>query len=65
MMRFAPLKVEAQLDVQALHRAGERLVTERTALISQLRALLLERGIVLPQRRRSVSEWVDAPLDLG
>jgi transposase len=34
-------------------------------LINQLRALLLERGIVLPQRRRSVAEWVDAPLAEG
>jgi transposase len=62
-MRFVPLKAEAQLDVQALHRARERLVAERTALINQLRALLLERGIVLPQRRRAVAEWVDAPRD--
>lgn len=37
-MRFAPLKAEAQLDVQALHRARERLVAERTALINRMRA---------------------------
>src|SRR3954452_21953819 len=54
-MRFVPLKAEAQLDVQALHRARERLVAERTALINQLRALLLERGIVLPQQRRALA----------
>src|SRR6201747_2274039 len=53
-MRFVPLKAEAQLDVQALHRARERLVAERTALINQVRALLLERGIVLPQRRHDL-----------
>jgi len=64
-MRFVPLKAEAQLDVQALHRARERLVAERTALINQLRALLLERGIVLPQRRRSVAAWVDTPTAEG
>jgi transposase len=33
-MRFVPLKGESQLDVQALHRARERLVAERTALIN-------------------------------
>jgi transposase len=44
-MRFVPLKAEAQLDVQALHRARERLVAERTALINQLRAFLLERRV--------------------
>jgi transposase len=62
-IRFVPLKAEAQLDVQALHRARERLVAERTALINQMRALLLERGIVLAQRRRAVAAWVDAPRD--
>ena len=32
-----------------LHRARERLVGERTALINQLRAVLLERGIIVPR----------------
>jgi len=64
-MRFVPLKDAAQLDVQALHRARERLVAERTALINQIRALLLERGIVLPQRRHSLATWVDAPMADG
>src|SRR5262244_2283174 len=44
-MRFVELKSEAQLEVQSLRRVRGRLVTERTALINQLRALLLERGI--------------------
>lgn len=56
-MRYFPLKGEAQLDVQALHRARERLVAKQTALINQLRALLLERGIVLAQRWRSMAAW--------
>jgi transposase len=46
-MRFGELKSQARLDMQALHRSGERLVAERTALINQLRAILLERGIVV------------------
>ena len=50
-MRFVQLKSEAQLDMQTLHRARERLVGERTALINQLRAILLERGIVIAQGR--------------
>ena len=37
-MRFVELKSEAQLEVQSLHRVLGRLVTERTALINQLRA---------------------------
>ncbi|MBK8174306.1 MAG: IS110 family transposase [Rhodospirillales bacterium] len=50
-MRFVPVKSVAQSDVQALHRGRERLVAERTALINHLRALLLERGITVPQGR--------------
>jgi transposase len=50
-MRFVPVMSVAQSDVQALHRARERLVAERTALINHLRALLLERGITVPQGR--------------
>jgi len=53
-MRFVELKSEAQLDMQSLHRARDRLVGERTALINQLRALLLERGIIVPQGRRKL-----------
>jgi transposase len=64
-MRFVPVKAEEQLDMQALHRARDRLVAERTALINQLRALLLERGIVLPQRRRALLTWLDAPVTAG
>lgn len=61
-MRFVPIKDVSQLDMQALHRARDRLVAERTALINQLRALLLERGIALPRRRRALLDWVDAPI---
>jgi len=50
-MRFVSLKSEAQLDLQVLHRARERLVLARTALINQLRAVLLERGIIMPKGR--------------
>ena len=55
-MRFVEVKSQAQSDIQALHRARERLVSERTALIKHLRALLLERGIVTPQGRRKLEE---------
>ena len=44
-MRFVPIKTEDQLDVQALHRVRERLVSRRTSVINQIRAFLLERGI--------------------
>src|SRR3954469_11924769 len=41
-MRFVELKSEEQLDMQTLHRARDRLVGERTALINQLRASCLD-----------------------
>ena len=53
-MRFVELKSEEQLDMQTVHRARDRLVGERTALINQLRAVLLERGITIPQGRRKL-----------
>jgi transposase len=53
-MRFVELKSETQLDMQSLHRARDRLIGERTALINQLRAFLLERGIIVPQGRRKL-----------
>ena len=53
-MRFVELKSEEQLDMQTLHRARDRLVGERTALINQLRAVLLERGIIVAQGRRKL-----------
>jgi transposase len=48
-MRFVEPKSEAQLDLQTLHRRRARLVGQRTALINQLRAILLERGITVAQ----------------
>ena len=61
-MRFVALKCEAQLDVQTLHRVRDRLVGERTALINQLRAILLERGIVVAQGRRKLAQHLDRRL---
>jgi transposase len=46
-MRFVPLKTEDQLDIQALHRVRNRFVARRTAVINQLRAFLLERGLTV------------------
>jgi transposase len=57
-MRFVELKAEEQLDMQTLHRARDRLVGERTALINQLRAILLERGIAVAQGRRQLERYL-------
>jgi transposase len=44
-MRFVPIKTDDQLDLQAIHRVRDRLIARRTAVINQLRAFLLERGM--------------------
>ena len=61
-MRFVELKSETQLDMQSLHRARDRLVGERTALINQLRAILLERGVTVPQGRRKLEVYLETLL---
>jgi len=64
-MRFVTLKSEAQLDLQVLHRARERLVVTRTALINQLRAVLLERGITVPKGRAVIVKRLQELLTNG
>ncbi len=46
-MRFVPKKTVEQQDIQALHRARQRMVSHRTAVVSQIRGLLLDRGIAI------------------
>jgi len=55
-MRFVPIKTEEQLDLQAAHRVRERWVMRRTAVINQIRGLLLERGPTLPKGRSHLEE---------
>jgi transposase len=49
-MRFVSIKRVEQQDLQALHRVRERLIKARTALVNEIRGLLSEYGIILPQR---------------
>lgn len=48
-MKFVPGKTIEQQDIQALHRGRQRLVNHRTALVAQMRGLLLDRGIAFAQ----------------
>jgi transposase len=48
-MKFVATKTADQLDLQALHRVRDRLVGQRTGVINQIRAFLLERGIAVRQ----------------
>src|SRR6188508_3317915 len=51
-MKFVATKTAEQLDLQALHRVRERLVSQRTGVINQIRAFLLKRGIAVRQGYR-------------
>jgi transposase len=62
-MRFVELRSEAQLDLQTLHRVRDRLVGERTALINQLREILLERGLIVAQGKYKLRQVLDTLMD--
>jgi len=69
-MRFVPIKTDEQLDLQALHRVRERWVMRRTAVVNQIRSLLLERGLTLPKGRSHLEQALprileDAELNLS
>src|SRR5215831_15694679 len=51
-MKFVATKTADQFDLQALHRVRERLVRQRTGIINQIRAFLLERGVAVRQGPR-------------
>lgn len=48
-MRFVPIKTIEQQDVLSIHRIRERMVKNRTALANEIRGLLHEFGIIVPQ----------------
>jgi transposase len=48
-MKFVATKTVEQLDLQARHRVRERLVSQRTGIINQIRSFMLERGIAVRQ----------------
>ncbi len=57
---LVPKKSVEQQDIQALHRARQRMVNHRTAVVSQIRGLLLDRGFAfaksITRARRIVPE---------
>jgi len=59
-MRFVPHKSPEQMDIQATHRIRQGLVQSRTALVNQVRGLLGEYGLVLPQGIRHIRNHLPA-----
>ena len=57
-IRTVPVKTTDQLDLQTLHRVRERLVHHRTAVINEIRGLLLEYGIVCAKGMTRFLIWL-------
>lgn len=64
-MRFVPAKSAEQQAVLSLHRVRQGLITQRTALINQLRGLLSEFGVVIPKGRYQTHDYVPDILEDG
>jgi len=62
-MRTVPLRTVEQVDVQAIHRARQRVIDNRNGLVNQIRGLLLDRGITIPQRLRPLHAAVPGILE--
>lgn len=62
-MRFVPVKSEEQQAVLMVHRARSLMVENRTAQVNQIRGLLAEFGLVVPQgiekRRRQLPDILE------
>jgi transposase len=64
-MRFVPIKRVEQQDLQALHRMRARLIKARTALVNEIRGLLNEYGIILPQGITKFRRLIVQTLEAG
>ena len=64
-MRFVPIKNSEQQAVLALHRARQGFVRARTAQANQIRGLLTEYGIVIPQGICHITKRLPAILEDG
>lgn len=62
-MRFVPLKTLEQQDVQAIHRVRERLIKQRTQIINQTHAILLEFGIASAKGQPALRRTVQLALE--
>ena len=64
-MRFVRVKSLEQQDIQSVHRIRERLVRARVALTNEVRGLLGEYGIIMPQGllhvRKALADTIDSP----
>src|SRR5215472_4367950 len=64
-MRFVPMKNDEQQAVLALHRARQGFVRARTAQANQIRGLLAEYGVIIPQGICQIGKRLPAILEDG
>jgi transposase len=64
-MRFVPMKNGEQQAVLSLHRARQGFVRARTAQANQIRGLLAEYGIIIPQGICQISKRLTGILEDG
>ncbi len=62
-MRFVPVKSIEQQNIQSLHRIRSQLIARRTAQGNQIRGLLLEYGITIPQGITQVKKAISSILE--
>lgn len=62
-MRFVGVKSVEQQDIQAIHRTREGFIKRRTAMANEMRGLLLEYGITVPQGIHKLKKLI--PIILG
>ena len=53
-MNFVPIKTTEQQDLQAIRRMRELEVTTRVAMMNQVRGLLAEYGVAIPQGQKAL-----------
>ena len=64
-MRCVPIKRVEPQDLQALHCVRERLIKAHTALVNEIRGLLSEYGIILPQGITKFRRLIVQTLETG
>ncbi len=62
-MRFAAIKSVEQLENQSIHRIRSQSIKNRTALVNQIRGLLMEQGIDIPAGRKNVLKSIPMILE--
>lgn len=64
-MRFVPIKNAEQQAVLSIHRARQGFIKARTAQANQIRGLLMEYGITIPQGIRNIAKRIPEILEDG